>query len=62
MGGRFNVSDTFRGITSGAVATVTKVYQQELVYNSGDILYVENINPVTRANNQQETINIIFNF
>lgn len=50
------------GNTSLAIASISKVYGRELVDDTGEVLYIENINPVTRQNNQTETIQIVFNF
>jgi len=58
--GSFNVGDQFFG--ANGVATVVSLLQPELVYQSGDVLYVENISPVPRSNTQQETLNVLFNY
>jgi hypothetical protein len=51
-----------RGATSGAIATITNKYLPDLVYGSGDIVYVEYGDSVTRTNEKEETFRIIFSF
>jgi hypothetical protein len=53
---------TIVGQTSGAIANITTVYPPELVYNSADIEYIENISPVTRQPSQTETIQLVLNY
>lgn len=65
--GIVNVSDvddlnTFEGISSGAVASLSAVTIPDLVNGSGEVLYVENIIPVVRSNTQSETIKLIIEF
>ncbi len=61
--GTFAVSGSIVGNTSGASATVTTRYEPELVFGSGEIMYIEDIeNPVTRQTDQSEAINTIFEF
>jgi hypothetical protein len=60
--GTFSVGTTIRGSTSNALFTVTQIYGPEIVFRSGDILYMENISPVTRAPDQQENFKLIFEF
>ena len=50
------------GQQSGAIAQITKIYSQELVFNSGEILYIENLSPVLRQNNQIEAFSLAFSF
>jgi hypothetical protein len=58
--GVFSNSGTIEGNTSGATATITTKYNPELVYGSGDVIFLENIQAVARANNQTETLKLIF--
>ncbi len=51
-----------RGETSGAIATLTKKYKRETMFGAGSIQYLENISPVTRANTQNETFQIVVHF
>lgn len=53
------ITGTVTGNTSGAVFSITTKYSGDLVVDSGEILYLENIQPVSRANNQSEQIKII---
>jgi hypothetical protein len=55
-------SNTIIGNTSGAIMSPSAKYQPELVFGSGKILYVENIEPVDRADDQSETIKLILEF
>lgn len=60
--GIFNTSNTIVGLNSGAVATLTNKYLPEVVFGSGKILYLENLAQITRANNQSEQYQLIFEF
>ena len=57
-----NVSYTVVGSNSNAIAHVSNSYVGELVYGSGEILYINNIEAVERSNTQKETFKIIFEF
>lgn len=52
------------GVVSGSVGrfTIKNKYLGWLVPDSGEVLYLENIAPITRANNQSETIKLILEF
>ena len=67
--GIFNISDdgagvveTMTGQTSGAVAKITAFTEPDVVADCGDFLYIENIQPITRANTQSETVKLILEF
>ena len=60
--GNFNVANDIIGVTSGAVATVVNKYSPEIIFGSGSVLFVENIEPITRQNDQTETFKIILEF
>lgn len=60
--GIFNTSNNIVGNTSAAVASLTNKYLPELVFGSGEVLYLENLDPIARANNQTETFKLIFEF
>lgn len=67
--GIFNITDdandvdqTITGLTSGATASVTEVFNGDIVRGSGSILYLENIQPVAKANAQSETIKLVLDF
>jgi len=50
------------GVTSLAIASISSSYKPEIFEGSGEILFVENLLPVTRQNNQSETVRINFTF
>tara|TARA_Y100000310_G_scaffold158335_1_gene157763 strand:+ start:1196 stop:4000 length:2805 start_codon:yes stop_codon:yes gene_type:complete len=66
--GVFAISDDFLSITNeftsntSAVAKITSRIDPDLVDNSGEILFVENMLPINRATDQTEKIKIIFDF
>jgi hypothetical protein len=60
--GTINTGNTIIGVTSGASANVSTSYPPDLVVGSGEVIYVENTDAVTRANTQSETIKIILSF
>jgi hypothetical protein len=60
--GAFTEGTIITGANSGAVASLTTKYSPEISFGSSKILYLENINPVTRANNTSDQINIILTF
>ena len=60
--GNFNVANDIIGVSSGAVATVINKYSPELVFGSGTVLYIENVEAVTRQADQTETFKIILEF
>ena len=47
---------------SGAQFTVTAKYSGELVPDSGEVLFIDHLSPITRANNQTETVKILLEF
>lgn len=50
------------GNTSDAQFTVTAKYEGELVPGSGEVVYIENLAPISRSNQQTETIKLILEF
>lgn len=60
--GTFNAANDIVGNTSGSSATITAKYSPELEYGSGDILYVENLTPIARQENQKEVFKIVFEY
>ena len=67
--GNFLASDTtsgtfyyVRGQDSGAVAYFTDIAGPDMVPNSGEVIYTENITPITRDNAQTERIKVIVKF
>ena len=57
-----NTSSEINGFSSGAVANLTDKYLPDLVFGSGDIVYVENGEAIIRSNENSETFKIIFEF
>jgi len=60
--GDFIVGDIVTGETSDATATINNVYSPEIIFGSGDILYIENIEAVTRTAAESENFKVIFEF
>jgi hypothetical protein len=60
--GTLNTGNTLIGQNSGATANLLYSYPPDLVVGSGEILYLENYTPITRANSQSETIKLILQF
>ena len=60
LGGGSN--NSIVGSDSGAIATLNGYYQPELLVGQGNILYLENIEQVTRQNSQNEQFQLVFNF
>jgi len=67
--GTFNVSDdivgsleTVLGADSGATAKVTGIITKDLVDYEGEVLYIENVSPISRNSGQTETIKLILEF
>jgi hypothetical protein len=60
--GYINTGDTVTGEESGDTAYVAFSYEPDLVYESGRIIYLENIEKVTRTTGQKETFKIIFSY
>lgn len=59
VSGNFLGSGNIIGNTSGAIFAVTAKYDGDFVKDSGEILYLENITPVSRGNNQSEIVKIV---
>ena len=58
----FKLNSTITGASSGGTFITQYKYNGELTENSGEIVYLENLNYITRAVNQSETIKIILEF
>ena len=50
------------GANSQASFTIAAKYDGELIPDSGEVLYLENLSPVARSNSQTETIKLILEF
>lgn len=55
-------SNQIKGSNSNAIAAITNIYDSEVAFDSGKILYLENIAAVSRANNETEQINLVVEF
>lgn len=62
VSGTFATSETLTGNTSSVTATVSSVNTADLRPYSGDVMFIENRPPVTRATDQSEDIKIIVRF
>ncbi|NDC95102.1 hypothetical protein EB118_13765 [bacterium] len=60
--GTINTANTITGVNSSAVATLNTSWPPDIVEGSGEVLYIENIDPTDRDENQSETIKIILKF
>ena len=60
--GVFDFGKNIRGLTSGAVGSITKKYDPELTFRSGSVQYIENMFPITRLPGQIETYKLLFEF
>lgn len=60
--GALNTANTLIGTQSGATANLLFHYPPDLVVGSGEVLYIENENPITRSDNQTETVKLILQF
>ena len=60
--GALNTGNTITGNTSGATANLLFHYPPDLVVGSGEVLYLENKDVVTRSNTQTETVKVILHF
>ena len=60
--GTINPSNTLVGVTSSAVANLSSFLQPDIVIGSGEVLYIENTDPISRSNNQTEVVKIIMKF
>lgn len=60
--GTINSGNVLFGDTSSASANLTSVLPPDLVIGSGEVLYIENTDPITRSNNQTEVVKIIMKF
>lgn len=50
------------GTTSNASFIIDNKYNGDLVKDSGQILYIENLSPISRNNNQTETLKLLIKF
>jgi hypothetical protein len=55
-------SNQIKGQTSGAIATLTNKYLPDLVYGSGEVVYIEYGDSITRSTEQTETFKLVLAF
>lgn len=60
--GTMNLNQNLIGANSTATTLLTDKYSPEIVFGSGAIMFIEKINPITRANTTSETVKLIFEF
>ena len=58
----FSAAETITGNTSSVTATISSINSRDLKDYSGDILYIENRVPISRASDQTEDIKLISRF
>ena len=57
-----SITGTVSGANSGAVAAITNVYSGELCFGTGNLVFLENMDPVTRQPSQSERFIVILEF
>ena len=58
-----SASSIFTNVTTGDTGiTINTVTDPEISNHSGEILYIDNRRPITRDENQVETLKVVFNF
>ena len=58
-----SASSTFTNVTTGDTGmTINSLANPEISNHSGEILYIDNRRPITRDENQVETLKVVFNF
>jgi len=58
----FVVGETVRGLSSGATGTIASIANPEVEPYSGDILFINNREAITRRNDQIETITLVLEY
>jgi hypothetical protein len=56
------IGSNITSLTSGTTAPIDSVVPPDIIYGSGDILYMENFSPINKAAGQTETIKAIIEF
>lgn len=59
---KFQVGENIIGKKSGATGKVKQLKFPEVRHDTGDIIYVENISPITRLSDQSENLHIVLKF
>ena len=57
-----SITDEIIGQTSGTKATINSVGERDMIIGSEDILYVQNVSPITRTISNTERVKIILGF
>lgn len=60
--GEFNLAKPVFGTSNAGICSINTVYAPELIYGSGETLYIDNIDPITRQEDQNEQFKIVFEF
>ena len=60
--GVINTGNTITGVNSSATATLTTRLPPDIVEGSGEVLYIENLDPIERNASQSESIKLILKF
>jgi len=60
--GIFNTGNTLIGVNSGASITLNSRLPSDIVEGSGEVLYIENVDPIDRSSSQSESIKLILKF
>lgn len=60
--GTLNMGNTIVGQNSGATANLLVSTPGDIVIGSGEVIYMENINPITRSGSQSEAIKFVLQF
>lgn len=58
----FTIGESIVGKTSGATAIVANTLLAETTQDTGDILYIENRDPITRTINQTDNLHLVLEF
>ena len=60
--GVLNTGNTIIGVNSGASVTLNSRLPSDIVQGSGEVLYIENVDPIERNASQSESIKLILKF
>ena len=60
--GVINTGNTLIGVNSGATVTLSSHLPSDIVEGSGEVLYIENVDPIERSASQSESIKLILKF
>lgn len=60
--GVINSGNTITGSNTNSIATINAILPPDLVIGSGEVIYLENTDPIPRSNTQSETVKIILKF